>query len=406
MVFAVGARRSGTYWLQRVLTTHPQIAGVPSETHLFSHGIAPLFDRFQHSLRSSGQVGAVYVEREVALDAARDLCDAIFGGLVDPDARYLCERTPVHALHLELISAIYPDARYIHIIRDGREVARSLLVQDFGPDTVTEAAAEWREAVSSARVATLPPERYREVRYERLAADPEPELRDLYRWLELDPSADAIEAGLAEAGVSRNVDQASQGGVGTQRWRRDFDRGDLEAFNREAGTLLTELGYEAADPAEMPRRRRAPRRVAPPARRLARSPIGALARRRRRASIDHRRRRAGSQNVVDRLIAALREGDGDALERALDPQALVRVIDGTGSERSARGPEALELARKRLLADEAFGARQIRGDVFPALPHFGMVLTVASAQGAPRHRVLFCELRGDLIRSLTVYQLD
>jgi len=76
MIFNVGSRRSGTFWLQRIVTAHPEVAAVPSETNLFSGGIATLFECFQHSLRSSAKVGEVYVERDATLDAVRDLCDA------------------------------------------------------------------------------------------------------------------------------------------------------------------------------------------------------------------------------------------------------------------------------------------------------------------------------------------
>lgn len=41
MIFNVGSRRSGTFWLQRIVCAQPTVAGVPSETHLLSHGIAP-----------------------------------------------------------------------------------------------------------------------------------------------------------------------------------------------------------------------------------------------------------------------------------------------------------------------------------------------------------------------------
>src|SRR5947208_2188830 len=143
MIFVVGARRSGTRWLQRILAAHPHVAWVPSESHLFSHGIAPLFELFQHSLRSSTTTGRVYVERAVALDGARDLCDAVLGGFLDPGAERLVERTPLHVLHLDLISGIYPDAQVVHIIRDGRDVALSVAAQNWGPSGIKDAAAEW-----------------------------------------------------------------------------------------------------------------------------------------------------------------------------------------------------------------------------------------------------------------------
>jgi hypothetical protein len=123
MIFNVGSRRSGTFWLQRIVTAHPEVSAVGSETHLFSHGIAPLAERFHHAAMGSGQVGTTFIERDTLLDALRDFCDTVFAPMLEPGKTRLAERTPLHALHTGLIGDIYPDGRIVHIIRDGRAVA-------------------------------------------------------------------------------------------------------------------------------------------------------------------------------------------------------------------------------------------------------------------------------------------
>src|SRR5688572_307205 len=94
MIFIVGAQRSGTFWLQRIVTAHSAISAIPSETALFSDGIAPLFERFQHAASDSPQLGAVYVEREKLIAAARRFCDSVLADHLKPGARFLSERTP------------------------------------------------------------------------------------------------------------------------------------------------------------------------------------------------------------------------------------------------------------------------------------------------------------------------
>src|SRR4051794_4246873 len=171
MIFNVGARRSGTFWLQRIVATHPDVDAVPAETHLFSHGIAPLLERFSHGLRSTPQVGQVWMDREELLDACRDFCDRVFLAQFETDARHLAERTPVHVLHLDLLAELYPDAQVVHIIRDGRDVARSVLTKRWGPATMEEAATEWDTSVRSGRDTEFPGT-YLEVLYEDLLVQP------------------------------------------------------------------------------------------------------------------------------------------------------------------------------------------------------------------------------------------
>ena len=129
MIFNVGARRSGTYWVQRIVCAHPSVAEVPSETYVFSHGIAPLMERFQHEDRGAQEVGRVYADRERLIGAVRALCDAVFGEFAQAGERHVAERTPWHVLHLPLIAEVYPDARFVHVVRDGRDAVRSLVAQ-------------------------------------------------------------------------------------------------------------------------------------------------------------------------------------------------------------------------------------------------------------------------------------
>jgi hypothetical protein len=243
LIFNVGARRSGTYWLQRIITAHPDVAAVPSETHLFSHGIDLLLQRFQHEDPESGQVGSMFIDRGRLLDATRDFCDAAFETFRD-GREYVAERTPLHALHLELISEVYPDARVVHIIRDGRDAVRSLTVQRFGPDTVAGAAEEWRASVSAARDAGLAPNSYREVRYEEILGAPEEAIHAIYSWLGLEISDDALEQGLAAARAHANVGPSRTAvGIGTRMWEEEWGPDELAEFDRVAGDLLRELGY-------------------------------------------------------------------------------------------------------------------------------------------------------------------
>ncbi len=240
MIFNVGARRSGTYWLQRIVCAHPSVAEVPSETYVFSHGIAPLMERFQHEERGSQEVGRVYADRERLLAAIRGLCDTVFGEFAQAGERHVAERTPWHVHHLPLIAEVYADARFVHIVRDGRDVVRSVVAQPWPPHTVPEAAEEWRAAVEAGRAAApLLGDRLLEVRYEDLLADPVPAIERLYTHLGLEGGRDDA---LAAAGLETNLGPPDIR-VGAGKWREGWRRRDLREFEQVAGRLARELGY-------------------------------------------------------------------------------------------------------------------------------------------------------------------
>jgi hypothetical protein len=240
MIFNVGARRSGTYWLQRIVCAHPAVGEVPGETYVFSHGVAPLLERFRHDEREDQAIGTVYAERERLIAAVRAFCDTVFGEFARSGEQYVAERTPWHVHHLPLIAEVYPDARFVHIVRDGRDVVRSVVAQPWGPDTVAGAAQEWRGAVEAARAAApLLGERLLEVRYEDMLAEPRAAIAGLYEHLGLEGGhADA----LAAAGHETNLGPQDVR-VGAGKWREGWKRRELREFERVAGDLLRELGY-------------------------------------------------------------------------------------------------------------------------------------------------------------------
>jgi hypothetical protein len=403
VVFLVGARRSGTNWLQRVLGAHPDLAAAPSETHLFSHGLGPLTERVQHGAPMSSRTGSVYMEREEYLDALRDFCDRLFGGLLDglgQSGKTLLERTPWHVYSLDLIGAVYPDARVIHIVRDGRDVARSLMAQDWGPDDPATAADEWVASVTAARSASRALENYIEVRYEDLLADPRSEVTGLLAWLGLDNTDEVVEAALVEAGVEFNVDPGSRR-VGTEKWRTDMDPAVLGVVERVAGPLLEQSGYPPSSGA-------ADREAEPtvgggwPSELRAAVHRGSRRRGRRRASDVQRAvlaRVDESQQIVDRLLSHVVTGDLKGVADLALPSVRVRIVEGQTWE--GRGPAALARLEASLLADPALAGRQIRGEIFPGLPTTTVVSIYRLETGETVHRILAVDVQSGRITGLT-----
>lgn len=419
MVFVVGGRRSGTNWMQRILAAHPDAIAVPTEPNLFSTGLAPLQDRFQHGAVGAPVVGKLYMDRDAFLDALRDFCDAAFGGLLDvlaPNTRYLVERSPMDTDVLELIGDVYPDATIVHIIRDGRDVARSLVSQDWGPSSITEAAREWSNAVESAQRAGAALDHYHEVRYEQMLADPATRVPELYRAIGFDTSEDAVAKAVMEAGISYNADpRAPQLAEG--KWRSSFSSEDLEAFLSVAGGTLAALGYdtELRGPAPEPASRATVPTTSDVAARPRRSLTGAVKRRVRGQRTPALSKKAfaaerlnqlrDASHVLDDALADLAARRFDAFAARISGPAPVRIT-GQGGEWRGRGEEGRAQLVTELSEDPALRGRQIRGDVYPALPLHTLVATYKTEDGCTHDRVLVLGIEGERFTTVTWHRFD
>ncbi|MGN6473297.1 MAG: sulfotransferase family protein [Mycobacteriales bacterium] len=239
VIVVLGAGRSGTTWLHRLLSAHPLVAGTETgETWLFTD-VAPIW---ADAVRSQAGDGAV-------LSGMREFCDNLLVTMRDresSDATHVCEKTPTTVWRLPVVGQMYPDASYVHVVRDGRDVAASLARTwtggaDPSVDEVEAAAREWVEAVGAVRRAAPGLRHFRQVRYEDLLADPQQEVEELWRWIGLPVTDDARTA------ASRRLEQRvtplpSSGDIGTGKWR-SLAPPSRAAVTIATGDLLRELGY-------------------------------------------------------------------------------------------------------------------------------------------------------------------
>jgi hypothetical protein len=281
-VFIVGCPRSGTTLLKRIVDAHERIAITP-ETHWI-----PRFWRKRVGVKRDGTVtpeilAALFAYRKfgnLKIDPA-DVGALLAGdrpvgyagfvsGVFDLYARrrrkpLAGDKTPGYVQHLPLLSELWPSARFVHIVRDGRDVALSVLDWDRAPrtagrfatwedDRLTTAALWWERFVRLGREAgrILGPERYHELRYEDLVADQAGVCRAICRFLDV-PYDDAMER-FSEGRTKNAPDLSAKRAwrpvtAGLRDWRRQMSAADLERFEAAAGALLEEIGYERGAPA-------------------------------------------------------------------------------------------------------------------------------------------------------------
>lgn len=165
------------------------------------------------------------------------------------------DKTPRNVLHVELIARSFPDARFVHLVRDGRDVVPSLVGLEYFPDRFAEAVVYWSDRVRHGRRAgrALGPDRYHEVRYEELVADPEPNLRVLCDFLDLPyddamleyhARADEVVAAVSELGHHQGLWRPPTPGL--RSWRATMSPHDQRLFEVLAGATLDQFGYERA----------------------------------------------------------------------------------------------------------------------------------------------------------------
>jgi hypothetical protein len=277
-VFVVGVARSGTTWVQAILRSHPEVIGA-YETSLFAAGgpIATLLD--SERWKPGAKDLARFMNREDMIAEIRRFAGRVLMRRLGPTHRYLVEKTPAHLFAMPLIAEIFPEARFIHVLRDGRDVYVSVRqgrrswarwsnrrLQLSAPGQ----ARLWKRALGEVeRVRPVLDGRLMEIRYEELKADPfgsyrrlldfagipydDPFLHEVHRRTDFDLNHPPDESAFYRGGRVRD-------------WQTHMNIGEGLMYNIVAGDALVRWGYEASRRWFAPLRRK----VRPPRRPLVR----------------------------------------------------------------------------------------------------------------------------------------
>jgi len=266
-VVVLGVSRSGTTLLKAMLDAHSQLA-IPSESYFLPqlwdrHGERPDRDAFVEDLsrlervREWGvdpeDVRARLSERPTFAEAIQSIYRVYAESRRKPR---FGEKTPLYMQHLDVLERAFPDARYVHIVRDGRDAALSLLAMTrrprfnlSRPRRAGDFACAWaREVRAAQRFGRT--HAYLELRYEDLVAEPESRLREICAFLGLEYEPGMLEYHRREdPALYADHPRLAQPPVRDVRsWRKEMKPADAALFEAIAGDLLSELGYERAHP--------------------------------------------------------------------------------------------------------------------------------------------------------------
>jgi Sulfotransferase family len=280
--FVVGMNRSGTTLLRMMLDSHPELA-IPPETHFVPdvikacrrRGATP--DVALAAMKSHREWGDFGFSDEEMLERLRsrrrldagEAVRAFYEAYAERERKPRWgEKTPRYLGQMTRIESALPEARFIHVVRDGRDVALSVLDRTVRDISAADVAERWRRKIEKARAAAPRLRHYIEIRYEDLILDTEPTLRRISDFIALPWSASMLDyhersperlaemqRALPADGRSAELDVERRMATHVMttrppdadrvsRWKRQMGDADREAFERVAGTTLADLGYE------------------------------------------------------------------------------------------------------------------------------------------------------------------
>ena len=269
--FIIGSGRSGTTLLRAMLDSHPEMA-IPNESY-FTAELATVRDRYE---KATGfdveaflvdllkyerfhrwEIGEETIRKRLAVEAPSDYASAmrvVYACYAEMNGKLRYgDKTPRYVEYVGVLAEVFPESLFIHIIRDGRNVACSYLDAEWGPGSVEEAAQMWAYRVAAGRTggSQLGADRYMEVRYEDLVERTDLELRRVCDFIDLgfDPQmeryferADDLRKGEHRPHRHRRLSLPPTKNL--RDWRSELSHDDVRRYEEIAGALLSELGYE------------------------------------------------------------------------------------------------------------------------------------------------------------------
>ena len=271
--FVTGSPKSGTTWLARLLDGHPEISCKGEGCiHAFTRPLERITNEYndflvqRRGMFSEGNDFPPVTVNEL-YSIMRYFVDMRLASIVDTKKRrlrFVGEKDPTHAEHFRMMNNLYPEAKFINIIRDGRDVMISAYHNNLKNDTpgvqsagidgfMFEAASQWGMSVKEAiETAPVLGNRYIEVRYEALLADTEGELKRLLDFLGADASGDVVRS-CAEAASFEKLSKGRARGEEDSKsffrkgvaedWKNYLNPEQVKRFDQLAGGMLRRLGY-------------------------------------------------------------------------------------------------------------------------------------------------------------------
>lgn len=267
LILIIGPPRSGTTWLQSMLSSCPGIVSV-QETGLFSNYLSFLDKQwvFESQRKEERNVGLSNIlTREEFLCLCRNFSENVFDKIADlksseKNVQYILEKTPHNSFYIDFIIEMFPDAHIIHLVRDPRSVCASLQAASKGwgeawaPSSSAGAARLWNK--SSSTVVSSNVKNLIRVFYEDLKVDANKEVEKIFNWLGISYNEESMIKIIEKNNFNNlkktkktsfnNVDEPEgffrSGKV--DGWKNELTNTDVKIVEYICRDLMEEFGYD------------------------------------------------------------------------------------------------------------------------------------------------------------------
>lgn len=250
-LFIVGCGRSGTTFLSTLLRNTKY--GEPVESHFIvkylnkinKYGDLNIYKNFKCLLNDILKEWAVAqwklnIDTEKLFNSINDksysnIVNEIYSIRNKSKSKNWGDKTPTYMLHIETLSKLFPKSKFIYIVRDGRDVAMSLMKKEWGPSNIYTCAQLWTQYNQNFKVIKEleQTDRLLTINYEKLLDEFSCTIKDVFNFID-EPISDSEIESLSSERIPQNHG----------KWKKSLSAKQIHVFESVANSTLTRLGYE------------------------------------------------------------------------------------------------------------------------------------------------------------------